>query len=128
MKQLSEFGTIAMQLTTKRFWKPIGMSGCPLACLCLAGSRKWICDRQVVNHRITQWRLRCLAIFDSVENAEDLARTSTAYPNATLDLLKLPDDGFTDHSGMWDASLRLAYSLLLLNRLRTHLVAKPPAA
>jgi len=103
-----------MQLVVHlRFWKPIGMSGCPLICLCLAVAGNGSAITGQSSHH-SQWRLLdAWTIFDdSVENADLglwLERVLHTPQCDARDLLKLPDDGFTDHSGMWDASLRLAY-------------------
>lgn len=94
---------------------------------------KWICDRHLVNHRITHngdfdgWTI----FDDTVENAELglwLQRVLHT-PNATLgDSPKIA--GMMDlliTQGMWDASLRLAYQMTIAKSTRDACGGKTPS-
>lgn len=92
---------------------------------------KWVCDRPLVNHRITHngdfdaWRLFGQTI-ENVHLGLWLERVLHT-PNATLgDSPKIA--GMMDlliTQGMWDASLRLAYQLAVADSLESAFGGKP---
>jgi hypothetical protein len=94
---------------------------------------KWLCDRQLVNHRITHnGDFDAWTIFDeSIENAELglwLERVLHT-PNAALgDSPKIA--GMMDlliTQGMWSASLRLAYQLAVAESIQDAFEGKTPS-
>lgn len=94
---------------------------------------KWICDRQLVNHRITHnGDFDAWTIFDdTIENAdlglwlERVLHTPNATRGDSPKIAGMMDLLITQ--GMWDASLRLAYQLAVADCIEEAFDGKTPA-
>ncbi len=95
---------------------------------------QWICDRQLVNHRITHnGDFDAWTIFDeSIENAhlglwlQRVLHTPNATRGDSPKIAGMMDLLITQ--GMWDASLRLAYQLAVAESLEDAFGGKQPSA